>query len=202
MRLFVWRNPLWQSELGWARRLNHLLAGLTYLGIGVFLPVFLVAPIWSYLTGEQLLVLDGPDLLLIRLAYLVLAAAALTLLLHSRVPAKQFRTLAGLFPVYLWATLRALHRPPDTYHPNVRSGQENARTSRHWLRWVALLPQIVILGAHLLLPFYVLLGPQPLTWSLGSNLLLSAFAVWTLWPVVSYGLRLKANDWDTLGRRR
>jgi cellulose synthase (UDP-forming) len=201
MRLFIWDNPVRRSELSWPRKLNHLLAGLTCVGLGLFLPALFLVPAWSYLTGTPLMVASTPTLILVRVAYFILFAAAATYLLHSRSPAKQFRLLAGLFPVYLWATLRAFVRPPE--RESASKGASTApRRSRDWPRWAGLLPQMAILGANSALPFYALARTEAMTWSLGGSMILSAFAVWTLWPVVFHGLRHPAQAPDIVSRQR
>lgn len=198
MRLFIWDNPVWRHDLTWRQRLNHLLAGLTCVGLGFFLPALLLLPVWSYLTGVPLVAADASTLVLARIAYFVLFAGAATYLLHSRSPAKQFRLLAGLFPVYLWATLRALVRPPQ------RDGAPKAAAAperhRSWPRWAGLIPQMAILGANAVLPFYALVRMEAMTWGIGASLILSAFAVWTLWPVVFHGLRYRTCAVDIVSR--
>jgi cellulose synthase (UDP-forming) len=201
MRLFIWDNPLRRSELSGPRKLNHMLAGLTCVGMGLFLPALFLVPLWSYLTGIPLMVANAPTLILARVAYFILFAAAATYLLHSRSPAKQFRLLAGLFPVHLWAILRALVRPPE--RGSASQGASTAhRRPADWPLWAGLLPQMAILGANAVLPFYVLARNEAMTWSLGPSLILSAFTVWTLWPVVFHGLRHQARAADIVSRPR
>jgi cellulose synthase (UDP-forming) len=201
MRLFIWDNPIRRSELSWPRKLSHLLAGLTCVGFGLFLPVLFLVPVWSYVTGVPLMLASTPTLVLARMGYFILFAAASTYLLHSRSPAKQFRLLAGLFPVYLWATLRALVSPPE--RDGASEGAPAApRQSRDWPRWAGLLPQMAILVANAALPFYALARTETLTWSLAASLILSAFAVWTLWPIVVHGLRHRAQAADIVSRPR
>jgi cellulose synthase (UDP-forming) len=201
MRLFIWDNPMRKPELSWPRRLNHLLTGFACIVLGLFLPAFLLLPVWSYLTGAPLVVAHIPTLVIARAAYFVLFAAAATYLLHSRSPAKQFRLLAGLFPVYFWATVRAFFRPPRR-NAAAKDTPPAHRGGPAWPRWACVLPQMAILAANAVLPLYVLMRAEAITWGVGATLLLSAFAVWTLWPVVFHGLRYRTRAVDVVSRQR
>ena len=107
MRLFFWDNPLFKRGLDWFGRAAYLILGLTYASSAFVFPFFFLVPVWSYLTGGN--VLNGSELEFasVRGAYFVAMAIAMQLLFRGRQPGKQFQMLTGLFPIYAYGTLRA-----------------------------------------------------------------------------------------------
>ncbi len=189
MRIFIWDNPLFKSGLNLAGRLNHLVIGLSYVWAGFFLPIFFLVPPYTYLTGVPILVDYELVIILIRFVYFVLFAFAAELLFRGQKPGKQFQFLAGLFPVYVAGAVRALFHPPGkspAYRVNNVSSE--ARRTRRWPGWFALLPQMLLLAANTLLPFFAIYRVPMPAWVLAGNFVVSAFAIWTLWPVVHQGL--------------
>lgn len=189
MRLFIWDNPLFKQGLSWRQRLNHLTIGVSYLWSGFMMPVFFVIPIWTYLTGNRILVDREVEVVILRVVYFILFALAAKYLFRDRKPAKQFHFLAGLFPVYLKETIRALFYPPGR-KPGYRTNNGRERTKEGmWTTLGALIPQITLLAANALLPFYAILAGVASPWVLAVNIGVSAFALWTLWPVVFESIR-------------
>lgn len=185
MRIFFWDNPLLKKGLSWRKRLNHLTIGASYLWAGFFMPVFFLVPLWTYLTARPLLVSGEVAIVLSRVVYFFLFAIAAELLFRGRAPGKQFQFLVGLFPVYVAGTVRALMSPPGRkpdYQP------DNVATREPRSRWIYLLPQLCLLCANALLPFYALHADRISPSVLAANILVSAFSLWSLWPIVSSGL--------------
>lgn len=188
MRLFFWDNPLFKSGLSWSKRLSYLVVGLTYIAAGFTIPFFFLVPIWTYLTGET--VLSGPEwqFFAIRAVYFLAMVGALRYMFRGRNAGKQFQFLAGLFPVYLTGTIQALFAPPQEhvdYTPNNIGAV--GQGGGHPLR--ALWPQALLIAAHAALPFVSValeLAPARIV---AANACVSAFVLWTLWPVVANGLR-------------
>jgi cellulose synthase (UDP-forming) len=146
-------------------------------------PYFFLVPLWSYLTGGN--VLDRPELefALYRGIYFVMMAIAMQLLFRGRQPGKQFQMLTGLFPIYAYGTLRALKyrrgRKP-AYRPNNQANRRDKPRSRI----LAIAPQLTIMGANALLPFYAILKGDVPGRLIAANIAISALAIWSLLPVV------------------
>ncbi len=189
MRLFLWDNPLFKSDAPLRVRLTYSMIGLTYLLAGFILPFFLIVPLWSYLTGVN--VLSGPEwsFIGIRGAYFLLMVGAIRYLFRRRTPGKQFQFLVGLFPVYLVNTLRALFYPPGR-KPRYRATnvEHEDQEDRHPIYYVW--PQVLLLLAHALLPFVSLVAGWASARLVVMNAFVSVFALWTLWPVVANSLRV------------
>jgi cellulose synthase (UDP-forming) len=194
MRIFFWDNPLLKPGLKWRQRLNHLVIGSSYIWAGFFMPVFFMVPLWTYLTGTPLFVAAELPIVLSRLVYFVLFAVAAELLFRGKQPGKQFQFLAGMFPVYVWGTIRALFSPPGR-KPEYRVNNLLRQDSkvRHLL---FLSPQLALLAANALLPFYALYMNEVAPWVLAANILVSAFTLWTMWPIVSNGLTHRRSSLD------
>jgi len=192
MRIFFWDNPLLKKGLSWNSRLNHLIISLSYLWAGFFMPVFLAVPIWGYLTGEPLLVDNELAIVLTRIVYFLLFVLAAQYLFRGKNPGKQYQFLVGLFPVYIWGTIRALFLPPGkelSYRVNNKAGHEPSPARL----WLTLSPQIAFLAANALLPFYAIARGIGNPWLLAGNIAVSAFVLWTLFPVVNNGLTHRSD---------
>lgn len=201
MRLFLWDNPLFKKGLGWRRRLNHLMIGLSYIWAGFIIPIFFLVPIWTYLTGEPIIVESELHLLTLRLVYFVFFAVAAEFLFRRQRPGKQFQFLAGLFPVYLANAFRALAYPPGR-RPSYRVN--NVREGKHsrWRTvWKPILPQLTIFVGNAVLPFYAIARGEIGPWAIVVNVLVSAFALWTLWPVILESVRAGSEGLRPAGAR-
>lgn len=189
MRLFLWDNPLFKKGLSWRQKLNHLTIGISYIWSGFMMPVFFVIPIWTYLTGNRILVDREVEVVVLRILYFILFALAAKYLFRDRKPAKQFHFLAGLFPVYLKESIRALFYPPGRKPDYQTNNGRSRREGGFWTTVAALIPQITLLAANAILPFYAIFTDVASPWVLAVNIGVSAFVLWTLWPVVFESLR-------------
>jgi cellulose synthase (UDP-forming) len=201
LRIFLWDNPLLKHGLSWRSRLDHLVVGLAYLWAAVFLPVFLLIPIWSYVTGAPLVVADGGTIASVRLVYLALSALACASLFPGRRMVDQLRFLVGLFPSYLAGLLHAVSFPFRRSRQTAGARKRRGRPATAVL-WLALLPQVVIVGANLTLPVYALARGIASTLLVVVNLMVSAVVVWALWPLLVEGLRHRGEAQDAVQRRR
>jgi cellulose synthase (UDP-forming) len=182
MRLFFWDNPLLKRGLPTFSRLSYLIIALSYLCSGFVFPFFFLIPIWSYLTGGNVLYRHELEFALVRGVYFVCMAAAMQLLFRGRQPGKQFQMLTGLFPVYALGTIRGLLSPrgrKPQYRPN---NQDRVRTRRPF--FVAILPQLTVLTANAVLPFYAAAVRAVPGRLIAANIFISALAIWSLLPVV------------------
>jgi hypothetical protein len=114
--------------------------------------------------------------------YFIMMAVALRTLFRKQQTGRQFQMLVGLFPVYLFGTFRALLYPPGRrprYVPNhVR------RSKARKPAFVAILPQLTLLAASALLPFYAIAAGTAEPRLILSNALISAAAIWAMLPAI------------------
>ncbi len=189
MRLFFWDNPVLKKGLRWRARLNHLVIGTSYIWAGFAMPVFFLIPPWTYVSGNPLIVSSEFEIVLARLVYFVLYALAAEHLYLGRNPGKQFQFLAGLFPVYFWSTLKALVYPPARRPRYQVTNLERPNTRGTSL--VSIVPQLLLFAANAILPFYAILAGTTGPWVIVANVLVSAFVLWTLWPIITESLRAR-----------
>lgn len=188
MRLFFWDPPLFKRGLTWRRRLAYSLIGLTYACTAFVFPFFFLVPLWSYLTGEGVLVGSALEFVLMRGLYLLSLSAAMYYLFRAQDSGKQFRVLTGLFPMYAAGIVKALLYPPGRkppYRPNNAAPREGQEQLKPRPGWSAVLPQAALLTANAVLPFYALVSGTASAAVVATNLPISAFAIWTLWQVVT-----------------
>jgi cellulose synthase (UDP-forming) len=193
MRLFFWRNPLTRRTLPWPARLNYAVIGFSYLTAGFVAPLFYTFPLWSYATGLAVLLVGRElDFALWRTVYFLFMTLAIRWLFRGQQPGKQFQMLVGLFPVYAVNTLRALkyrNRKPG-YHVN------NAGTRRRKTPvLLAVLPQLVLLGANAIGPFAALLLGSASPRLIVANVCISALAIWSLSHVCAAAF--DRHDWQS-----
>ena len=193
MRLFFWDNPLFKRGLTWQGRMSYLVIPFTYLSAGFIFPFLFMIPIWTYLTGGSVLADSELEFVAFRGFYFLVMAFALRTLFRRQETGRQFQMLVGLFPVYLWGTLRALMYPPSRrprYAPN-----HAVRPSARKPAFVAILPQLTLLAASALLPFYAIAAGTAEPRLILSNAFISAAAVWSLLPAVFAAVSKKVwND--------
>ena len=178
MRLFFWRNPLTRRTLPWAARLNYWVIGFSYLTAGFVAPLFYMFPLWSYVTGQGVLI-GGRELefALWRTIYFITMTLAIRWLFRGQQPGRQFQMLVGLFPVYAGNTLRALRyrRDKPTYHVNNVTHARRARPD-----WLLVLPQLTLLAANAVGPFLALALGSARPELIVANVCVSAMAIWSL----------------------
>lgn len=183
MRLFFWDNPLFKRGLPWQGRMNYLVIPLAYLGAGFIFPFLFVIPLWTYVTGGSVLAASELEFGIFRGMYLVMMAIALRTLFRKQQAGRQFQMLVGLFPIYLMGTFRALMYPPrrgPRYVPNHASRPPGRKPA-----FVAILPQLTLLAASALLPFYAIAAETAAPRLILSNALISAAAIWSLLPAIT-----------------
>jgi cellulose synthase (UDP-forming) len=177
MRLFFWRNPLTRRTLPWPRRLNYFVIGFSYLTAGFVAPLFYAIPVWSYFTGQAVLMGREIEFALWRTLYFLTMTLAMRWLFRGHQPGKQFQMLVGLFPVYMMNSIRALRyrvRKPGYHVNNVASRR------RRMPALVLLLPQMLLLAANALGPFYALMTGSATPRLIAANICVSALAIWSL----------------------
>jgi cellulose synthase (UDP-forming) len=192
MRLFFWDNPLFKRGLRWQRRMAYLVIPLTYLSAAFVFPFMFAIPVWTYLSGGSVLAGSELEFGVLRGIYLVMMATALRSLFRRQQAGRQFQMLVGLFPIYILGTLRALVYAParrPAYVPN-----HAVRASARKPAVLAVLPQLTLLGANAVLPFYAIFAGTAEPRLILSNAFISAAAIWSLLPAISAALGKKM--WD------
>jgi cellulose synthase (UDP-forming) len=193
MRLMLWRCPLVRRSLSWPKRLNYFVIGFSYLTAGFVAPIFYAVPVWSYVTGGSILTGSERDFALWRALYFLAMMLALRWMFRGHQPGKQFQMLVGLFPVYLVNTLRALRyrTSKPAYHVNNAGSRPQP-----WPAAVLLLPQLLLLTANVLGPFYALFADTATARLVAANIPVSALAIWSLSHVcfASFNRRLWSAD--------
>ena len=182
MRLFFWDNPLLKRGLPWQGRMSYLVIPLAYLGAGFVFPFLFMVPLWTYVTGGSVLSSSELHFGLFRGLYFVMMAIALRNLFRKQQAGRQFQMLVGLFPIYVLGTFRALLYPPrrrPRYVPNHASRPAGRKPA-----FVAILPQLTLLAASALLPFYAIAAGTAEPRLILSNAGISAAAIWSLLPAV------------------
>ncbi len=186
MRLFFWDNPLKKKGLTLPQKFHFLMIMFCYLVSGLVFPIFYLMPLLSYWQGYSFLQGNAMEYLVLRGAYVLATILMFNYLFLGKKPAKQFKMLCGLFPVFAVAICAALLYPPGrkpAYHIN-----NGAPFSRAWHRWL-LAPQFSLVLLHLTLPFLSLyFGWAPLRLVL-FNSLFSAFVIWALSGVMLAALK-------------
>lgn len=190
MRLFFWDNPLFKRGLAWSGRMSYLVIPLSYLSAGFVFPFFFAIPVWTYLTGGSILAGSELEFVVIRGIYFVTMALALRSLFRKHEAGRQFQMLAGLFPVYLLGTLRALIYPGWRKPEYIPNNQQRSRP-RGRPAILAVLPQLVLLLANAALPFYAIVAGAAPARLIVANAFVSALAIWSLMPAVLAALGRK-----------
>jgi cellulose synthase (UDP-forming) len=165
-----------------------------------------MVPLWTYITGEGVLTRPEVEFLLIRGSYLFLVVIGLQYLFCGKNCAKQFRVQTGLFPIYARAVLRALKYPPGrkpgykvTNQVN-KEGDQPAKKKKKKKKEKSvtrtILPQLILVGANAILPFYAVLAETGPIALIATNTLVSGLAIWSLWPVLvaSYSQRTAVEE--------
>ncbi len=203
LRLFFWDNPLLKRGLSWKTKLRHLMISSTYLWAGFLVPIFFLIPLFTYVTGEELLVSNEGLIVVARLAYFGMYVLAVRSLFRGRSVGKQFQFLVGLFPVYIAGAVRALLHPKGRAPGyEINNGGDPAESEPAPFRtWLALGPQLTLFAANALLPFYAVWFGTAGPWTILINVGVSAFVLWTLWPVIVAGLTYRSHALAVAGLR-
>jgi len=186
MRIFFWDNPLLKKGLTFTQRLHFLMIMVCYLVSGLVFPVFYLIPLLSYWQGHSFVQGQEMEYLALRGAYVLATILMFRSLFLGKKPAKQFKMLCGLFPVFTGAICAALFYPPGR-KPSYRINN-GSPFSGSW-QWWPLAPQFFLVFLHFILPFLAFrLGWAPLKLIL-VNSLISAFVIWALADVIVAGLK-------------
>lgn len=196
MRIFLWDNPFFKKGLRFVTRIEYSTVALSYICSAFIFPFFYLVPIWSYVTGNTILVRPEQEFIAVRAFYFLVMAMATRYLCHGQQPGKQFRMLAGLFPIYMKGIVRAFFYPKGRkpgYCPN-NATLGCSLASKKLPPLFAVLPQIIIVLLNLVMPFVSLFAGLCDPKIIAANILISAIAIWSLSLVV--WSTLFPGDWE------
>lgn len=186
MRIFFWDNPFLKKGLQPIARVEYSTVALSYICSAFIFPFFYLIPIWSYLTGNTILTRPEFEFIIIRSLYFLVMIIATKFLCYKQQPGKQFRMLAGLFPIYMQGIVRAFFYPKGkkpSYCPN-NATLRCTLSFKNTPPLFAVLPQICILFLNLTLPFVALYTGLCEPRVIAANILISAIAIWSMSQVV------------------
>jgi cellulose synthase (UDP-forming) len=186
MRLFIWDSPLFKRGLSFLTRIGYSTVAFSYICSAFIFPFFFMIPIWTYITGNTLLAMPEWQFLLIRSIYLIFMVAATQYLAFRMQPGKQFRMLAGLFPIYMAGIIRAFKYPKGKKPGYCVNNALNACLSflKEKPPVMAVLPQLTILVLNLVMPFVALFLGTCEPRVIAANVFVSAIAIWCMSQVV------------------
>jgi cellulose synthase (UDP-forming) len=178
LRLLFWEFPLTRKGLTLSQRLHYFYAGFGYLVSAFVLPFFYVVPAWSSFTGKFILRASALEYARYRGAYLVLSVLAIAVLEHPVSARKPFRIWAGLFPVFMRATVRALRSRWEK--PVYQVTDKSDAVPSAPARLVRVLPQALIAAATVAALVYAACQGTLPPGLLAINVLWGLWVVWTM----------------------
>lgn len=186
MRIFLWDNPFFKKGLKFTTRVGYSTVAMSYICSAFIFPFFYLIPIWTYLTGNSILTKPEWQFLAIRSIYLIFMVIATQYLCYKQQPGKQFRMLAGLFPIYITGILRAFRYPKGKKPGYCVNNALNVCLNklREMPPIVAVLPQMIILLLNMVVPFYALLEGTCDPRIVAANIFISGIAIWSMSQVV------------------
>lgn len=197
MRIFLWDNPLFKKGLPWRSKIGYMTVAFSYICSAFIWPFFFLIPIWTYLTGQTALNASEFDFVGIRAIYFLCMASSIHYLCYGQSAGKQFRMLAGLFPIYMSGIIRAFFYPRGKkpgYCVNNSTMVCMAKV-KQMPQFVAVLPQTVILVLNLVLPFYAIAYDTAPLRLIAANVFISALAIWSMSQVV-FGCLFPGRKWE------
>jgi cellulose synthase (UDP-forming) len=143
LRLLFWDSPFRYPGLTLKQKLQYFQLGFVYLVSGFAMPIYFLIPSWSLLTGQFLANAPVLDYAFYRGLYFLFTLLALTVLEHPADSRKPYKIWAGLFPVFVKATIAALRsrsqKPRYTVNDKI---PDNPRLIQ---RLKAILPQLSVI---------------------------------------------------------
>lgn len=181
MRLFFWRQPLFNKKLSWRQRLHYFEFGYCYLGSAFFLTGIYYINFYCLITNETM-ISGGWWYVAVRLPPFVATLWFFSTMSQGQLTAQVW---AGLFPVYQKAVIQALfyrrRKPAYKVTAKFDHGRREARL---------VIPQLATIALGLTCVIYHY-------WRYGANYIfifnifwIAAMVYW-LWPITNKGLQIK-----------
>ncbi len=178
LRLLFWDNPFKRAHLTLKQKLQYFQLGFVYLASGFMMPLYFLVPSWSLLTGHFLTTAPVLDYAMYRGLYLLFTLLALVTLEHPADSRKPYKIWAGLFPVFMKATLIALRskRQKPRYLVNKKTSEDPSSAQR----LKAIIPQASII---LLTMVSIVYSLQLKTLALELFLVNTVWGAWVVWSL-------------------
>jgi cellulose synthase (UDP-forming) len=153
LRLFFWRQPLFNSHLSFRQKLHFFEMGYIYIVSGMIIPLLFFVNYFSLATNNAF-IKNGLVFLILKLISFALALRLFNVLSEGSMSTRMW---ASLFPINLQAIFQAIRYKKPTYV--VTQKREQGKDS-FWL----VLPQAALLGVgcFLVLWYVIFLGFSPL----------------------------------------
>jgi cellulose synthase (UDP-forming) len=189
LRLLFWDNPFKYAGLNLKQKLQYVQVGFVYLVAGFAMPIYFLIPSWSLLTGNFLANAPILDYASYRGLYFLFTLLALTILEHPADSRKPYKIWAGLFPIFVKATIAAL-RSKSQKPRYVVNGKlpDNPRLTQ---RLKAIVPQMSIILLTIVSIVYSLeLDTLPMELFL-VNAVWGSWVIWSLSAICSAAVKRK-----------
>jgi cellulose synthase (UDP-forming) len=178
LRLLFWDNPFKHAGLTLKQKLQYFQIGYVYVASGFMMPIYFLIPSWSLITGHFLT--NGPvfDYAFYRGVYFLFTLLALVTLEHPADSRKPYKTWAGLFPVFMKATITALRSRQEK--PRYVVNKKLPDNPGLLQRFKAVLPQLSII---LLTIVSIAYSYELKTLSTGLFLVNALWGCWVIWSL-------------------
>jgi cellulose synthase (UDP-forming) len=143
LRLLFWDNPFKHSTLSLKQKVQYFQIGFVYLASAFMMPMYFLVPSWSLFTGHFLAIGPVRDYVIYRGLYFLFTLLALVILEHPADSRKPYKIWAGLFPVFMKATITALRSRDQK--PRYIVNKKVPERPGLLLRLRAIIPQISII---------------------------------------------------------
>jgi cellulose synthase/poly-beta-1,6-N-acetylglucosamine synthase-like glycosyltransferase len=195
LRLLFWDNPFKYRGLSLKQKLQYVQVGFVYLVAGFIMPMYFLIPSWSLLTGKFLANAPVANYALFRGTYFLFTLLALVILEHPADSEKPYQMWAGLFPVFIRATVAALKSKKEkpAYAVNGKMPAKPALKNR----LKAISPQLSIIMVTVAAGIYAVLVKTLPIQLLIVNGLWGCWVIWSLSGICGAALRRNSLSPDT-----
>lgn len=178
LRLLLWDSPFKQSGLNLKQKVQYFQIGYVYLVSAFIMLVYYITPSWSMLSGDFLIDAPASDYVIYRGIYLLFTVLAIVVLERPADTRKPYKMWAGLFPVFIQATFKALRS--RSKKPSYVVTRKTLKKIGIFSRVAALLPQLGIISLTVFSIIYaIIFNTLPFTLLL-INVAWSLWVIWTL----------------------
>jgi cellulose synthase (UDP-forming) len=178
LRLLFWDSPFKQAGLTVKQKLQYFQIGFVYLASGFMMPIYFLIPSWSLLTGQFLVIGSVLDYAFYRGVYFLFTLLALVTLEHPADSRKPYKIWAGLFTVFIKATINALRSRQNK--PRYVVNKKLPDNPGLLQRFNAILPQLFII---LLTIVSIAYGFEQTTLPLGLFFVNALWGFWVIWSL-------------------
>lgn len=178
LRLLFWDSPFKHAGLTVKQKLQYFQIGFVYLASGFMMPIYFLIPSWSLLTGQFLVIGSVLDYAFYRGVYFLFTLLALVTLEHPADSRKPYKIWAGLFTVFIKATINALRSRQNK--PRYVVNKKLPDNPGLLQRFKAILPQLAII---LLTIVSIAYGFEQTTLPSGLFFVNALWGFWVIWSL-------------------